>query len=404
MSFQLHTQLPEPSEEEFLFSQQCAATILQKGHILGFDEFMNLALYTPHYGYYTGPIQKFSCDQKHMGDFITAPELSPWFARTLAQQISQVLTHLSTPQILEFGAGTGKLAHDLIETLLPDFPDLSYQILELSPDLKKRQHETNQAFLSHITWLDQLPQDFEGVIIANEVLDAMPVKRFLKQNDHYYELKVIPQSSSSPISFKFTETPASSELIDDIKKCFVHWPSFAQDFDIELPEHYTSELHYQAQAWTQSLANRLNKGLILLIDYGYDQATYYHPLRHEGTLMAHFHHLAHADVLRNPGIQDITAHVNFTAIADTAYQAGLDVMGYTTQKHFLINAGLLTLLAKHLNPQETTSYAKEIAPVQKLISESEMGEVFKVLALGKNITMLEDRLIGFTQFDKRAYL
>lgn len=386
MSLTVNLPLAKPSPEKQAFSENCANYIkqmIQAHHgAISFDHFMQLALYAPHYGYYTGGSHKFGKD----GDFITAPEISPWFGRTLAEQVREVLQHCEQPCILEFGAGTGKLAYELIASLHQEFPNLRYEILELSPDLQQRQQETLQSFLAHVHWRQELPQAFEGVVVANEILDAMPVKLLEKTDEHTYHEYYVKVGKQG---FEWHKQAATEQQVADLNTRFQHWQEMAE-LEPSLP--YRTEIHYQAMAWIREMGRWLKKGLALLIDYGYLQSEYYHPLRTQGTLIAHFQHSTHNDVLNYVGIQDLTSHIDFTAIMQAAEASGLDVMGYTSQARFLLNCGLVTLLSKSLDPNQHLEYAQTIAPIQHLIAESEMGVRFKVLGLAKNLPIA---LIGF---------
>lgn len=361
----------------------------QQGSI-PFQVWMHEALYAPGLGYYAsgntklGNYQNQAITQGLPGDFTTAPELSPWFARTLSRQIKQVLQASGTTAILEFGAGTGKLAYDILSTL--NNPAIKYFILELSADLKSRQQEKLADFNGQVQWLDALPKHFEGCVIANEVLDAMPVNLFEWQEDGSLAEKHVSLNEAG--EFTWLKQPANAAMAEKITARMPVFPAYA------------SEVNLQAEAWIHEMGNWLKKGVAILIDYGFPQKEYYHPQRSQGTLMCHLRHHAHDNALIYPGIQDITAHVDFTAMADAALDSGLEVLGYTSQANFLLNCGLMDLLAA-LDPQDVARYAKEIAPVQKLVSEAEMGELFKVLAIGFDIG--ED-LLGFTRADRRHTL
>ena len=362
--------------------------IKQQGSI-PFQLWMHEALYAPGLGYYTSGNTKLGNDRDQpahglAGDFTTAPELSPWFARTLARQIQQVHQATNTLDILEFGAGSGILAHDILSAL--DNPNINYFILELSPDLKSRQQEKLSGFKSQIQWLDRLPARFEGCVIANEVLDAMPVELFQwEENGSLAEKRV---TLDDKLQFILLNQPAPARLAEKMAN---RMPALAG---------YTSEINLQAEAWIHEMGRWLNKGVAFLFDYGFPQKEYYHPQRAQGTLMCHLRHHAHSNPLVYPGIQDITAHVDFTAMADAALEGGLEVLGYTSQANFLLNSGLMELLST-LDPHDTIRYAKEIGPVQKLLSEAEMGELFKVLAIGFDI---DEPLMGFSRGDRRHML
>jgi SAM-dependent MidA family methyltransferase len=390
-----------------------------------FEQWMNLALYAPGLGYYVSGNQKFGSDMPE-GDFTTAPELTPLFGQTLARQIAQVLTASNSVHVLEFGAGSGALAAAVIPALQSLGIEPVYQILEVSAELRQRQQQRLATFGSQVTWLDQLPVEFTGCVLANEVLDAMPATLFRwGDNEDVFELGVslgFGQPGNSEISFRHRrsggidaslgQTPLDESVNDDEPTEDRGAPFLLTErlasADLQktvaqrmppLPE-YQSEINLQAEAWVRQMGSWLKKGAALLIDYGFPQHEYYHPQRVTGTLMCHFRHHAHSQPLIYAGLQDITTHVDFTAMADAALEGGLDVLGYTSQARFLMNAGLTDLLAQ-LDPNDTLAYAKVVGPTQKLISEAEMGELFKVLAVGRD---LDEPLLGFASGDRRHRL
>lgn len=345
---------------------------------------MQQSLYAPGLGYYSAGLAKLATrdtlDQlgSAPGDFVTAPELSPLFGYTLAQQVAQVLREQDAPAILEFGAGSGQLAHDVLSALADLGIHPSYQILEVSADLRARQQAQLASWQSQVHWLDTLPERFAGVVLANEVIDAMPV-HLVGWDAHgtAFERGV----SHTGDQFVWEDRPASLGL--------------AQALATKMPPlpGYVTELNLAAQAWMTQMGQWLDWGVALLIDYGFPAREYYHPQRSEGTLMCHIQHRSHAQPLTLPGLQDITAHVDFSAIANSGFDAGLDVLGYTSQARFLLNAGLLDLWPKF--------DAATQRGVDKLISEAEMGELFKVLAVGRGIGF---ELLGFTRGDRRQQL
>lgn len=385
--------LPEIDPDSLEHSARTTAylqqLIKQQGSI-PFRLWMHEALYAHGLGYYTSGNTKLGNErdqavtQSPAGDFTTAPELSHWFARTLARQITQVHQATGTMDILEFGAGSGILAHDILLAL--DNPNINYFILELSPDLRARQQEKLSGFKNQVQWLSRLPERFEGCVIANEVLDAMPVELFQWEDNGTLAEKYVTLDNNS--QFMLVNQPASAKLAEKIARRMPALPG------------YTSEINLQAEAWIHEMGRWLAKGVAFLIDYGFPQKEYYHPQRAQGTLMCHLRHHAHSNPLVYPGIQDITAHVDFTAMADAALEGGLEVLGYTSQANFLLNSGLMKLLST-LDPQDTARYAREIGPVQKLLSEAEMGELFKVLAIGFDI---DEPLMGFSRGDRRHML
>ncbi len=391
--------LPELHPAEFEHTQQLIKILRQEIESNGpisFEQYMTQTLYHPEYGYYTSARLKLASDKNNnnqtiSGDFVTAPELSPWFGRTLAIAIAEVLVHCTEKNILEFGAGSGILAKQVLDSLKDC--NTKYFILELSNDLKNLQQQTLADYQDRVIWLDQLPESFIGCVIANEVLDAMPVR--LLKRDEQNQIKerfvdINPNATTDSLSqFIWSDQTLKQENIP-------------HDIDHLLKiSGYTSEFNEQAKAWITSMGSWLKQGAAILIDYGFPASEYYHPQREQGTLMCHFHHHAHPEVLALPGIQDITAHVNFSAIAEKAVEAGLEVIGYTSQANFLMNCGLLNLLSS-LDPEDVESYASNIGPVQKLLSEAEMGELFKVIMLTKHVDDLYP--IGFTRADRRFQL
>jgi SAM-dependent MidA family methyltransferase len=344
---------------------------------------MELALYAPGLGYYAGGAAKFGA----AGDFITAPEMTPLFGRTLAQTGLRVLQETGG-DILELGAGSGRLAIDLLRELetrqaLP----MQYQILEVSPDLQARQRalfETEAPYLlQRIVWLDRLPASFTGLILANEVLDAMPVHLVHWLNGEVFERGVIDQNGE----FAWQDTL----LLDG--------PLHQAASTIEPGLDYLSEINLAAPAWINSLAQRLERGVILCIDYGFPRGEYFHPQRDSGTLRVHYRHHSLDDPFYLPGLCDLTAHVDFSAVANAAAKSGLQLLGYTSQANYLLNAGLLDLMME-MSPM-STDYLRAAATVQKLLQPSEMGELFKAIAFGRGVTQ---NLHGFEQGDRRGAL
>lgn len=359
-------------------------TIRQQGGWISFAEYMQMALYTPHLGYYSGEANKFG----RGGDFVTAPEISPLFAQALAHQIGQIL-QVTAGSVLELGAGTGKLASGILLRLheLEQLPQ-HYFILEVSANLRQRQQEylrerLPKSLFSRLQWLDTLPTHFDGVVIGNEVLDAIPVHVLRWQEGTWYERGV---GIESGLCWQLRPLQALS-LVSAINS-------------EQLPDGYTTEVCPAAQGLIASLADMLGRGLILMLDYGFAASEYYHPQRTQGTLMCHYQHYAHDNPLVYLGLQDITAHVDFTAMAETALQQGLTCAGYTNQAQFLINCGILQLL-QQVSPEDSGRYLPMVAAVQKLLSPAEMGELFKVLALCKG---LSEPLVGFVSGDKRHQL
>ncbi|ALX86541.1 hypothetical protein A9G00_40780 [Achromobacter xylosoxidans] len=356
---------------------------------LPFDHWMAEALYAPGLGYYAaGNVKLAEADASApAGDFVTAPQLTPLFARTLTRQVAQVLRQTDTQAVLEFGAGTGALAEGVLRELdALGLQDTQYLILEVSADLRARQAERLAPFGERVRWLDALPDRFRGCVLANEVLDAMPVSLFRWGDDGTVLERGVAWDATQ--GFVWEDRPAPPRLAEAVAARMPALPG------------YVSEINPQAEAWIDAMGRWLEQGAALLIDYGFPQGEYYHPQRAGGTLMCHLRHHAHGDPFTAPGLQDITAHVDFTAMADAAQAAGLQVLGYTSQARFLMNAGLMELLAQ-LDPSDARAYAQAVAPVQKLLSEAEMGELFKVLAVGRGIAQ---PLIGFARGDRLGKL
>jgi SAM-dependent MidA family methyltransferase len=386
--------LPIPSPQAQFLSQQLVQLIQQKikkaGGYISFAEFMQMALYAPELGYYNGGAPKFGAK----GDFVTAPEISPIFAQTIANQAAQIAL-LCAGDILELGAGTGKFAVDLLlalqvlhdqgDNVLPNH----YYILEVSDYLRQIQRETLQSLLpellfNKLVWLNTMPTSFIGLIIGNEVLDAISVQLIVKKS-HTKEVW-FERSVGFEGAFIWCDNPLTSPDIDN---------HISKLLPTNLSLGYTTEVCPAALGLINSLADCLKQGVILMIDYGFGAAEYYHPQRNMGTLMCHYQHYAHSNPLINVGLQDITAHVDFTAIAETGMAQGLSFAGYCSQAQFLINCGILNLL--QLLSDNNLTYLKQTATVQKLLSPAEMGELFKVIAFSKN---LDVPLIGFKAGDK----
>lgn len=346
---------------------------------LPFIDFMRAALYAKGLGYYVGGKPKLGAE----GDFVTAPEISSLFSRALAIQCQQILQHLPGSDILEFGAGSGMMASDILLRLseLNCLPK-HYYILEPSPDLQAYQYATLAKkvphFLSKIEWLSKMPENFSGVILANEVLDAFPITLFKWSNHKFYERCVSYQDN------KFVWQDL--EVTDD--KIFSQLPreNFSND--------YISEINLSLHPWLATISQNIDKAIILIIDYGFPRLEYYHPQRHTGTLMCHYKHQAHTDPLINIGWQDITTHVDFTAVAEAAVASNLTVLGYTNQANFLFNCGILTDY-ETLLPLDELGKLQWQKQLQKLIEPHEMGELFKVMALGKGFEIsLESFAVG----------
>ena len=382
------TTLPKPSAYAEKHSEQLGLLIQDRiekaAGWIDFSQFMQLALYAPGLGYYSAGSQKFSQLQKDGGDFVTAPEISPLFGRTIAQQMAQIF-QIMRGDLLELGAGTGKLAAELLLTLaeLNSLPQ-HYFILEVSEHLRQVQRETLQAklpkhLLQRVQWLSALPSNFNGVVLANEVLDAIPVHIV-----HATEQGLCERGVAWQDGFVWQD------------KVLEQAPLLTLAQQQHLPGGYLTEFCPAANALLSSLALSLQRGAIILIDYGFSAREYYHPQRNQGTLMCHYQHYAHTDPLINVGLQDITAHVDFTRMAYAGVEQGLSLAGYCSQAQFLMNAGLLQLMAQ-VSAQDVSRYAPLAAAAQKLLSPAEMGDLFKVMAFTKN---LSEPLIGFSRGDK----
>jgi len=367
--------LPAPSPEQLEASQSLVrrirSEIAASNNWISFARYMELALYTPGLGYYSGGAEKFGAG----GDFVTAPQISPLFGRVLARQFAEVLQQTGGG-VLELGAGTGLLAAQIVDELRALGVDAPYSILEVSGDLRARQQEVLKEFSpaplspqgggEMIRWLDALPEKFTGVIFGNEVLDALPVHLI-----HWTESGPLERGvTTGEQGFGWEDRPIADPILAEQARA------------LDLPPGYVSEINLAAPALVQSLAERLESGLLLFIDYGFGRSEYYHPQRHMGTLRAHYRHHALDDPFHLPGLCDLTAHVDFTAVADAGVEAGLSLCGYTNQASFLLASGITALLAE-TPPDSTASYLPLSSGVQKLMSPAEMGELFKVMGITK---------------------
>lgn len=351
---------------------------------IGFDTFMNAALYTPGLGYYANDLPKIgkmpSQNPHDMGsDFVTAPEISPVFGELIAAQIAQMLQATQTREIWEFGAGTGALAEQVLRSLTAQGVSWDrYVIVDVSSALQSRQRQRLAAWGERVQWAHTLPPAICGVILGNEVLDAMPVRLIERVRGQWFERGVgLASAGEAPQHPRF------------------QWQSQPSDLRTPCPiegEHdYLTELHPQAESFIATLAQHLQRGAALFIDYGFEESVYYHPQRSMGTLLCHRQHRVDGDPLSDVGFKDITAHINFTGIALAAQNAGLDILGYTSQAHFLINCGLEKSLDAIPNPLDRAAAAR-------LMHEHEMGELFKVIALGKNAPAID--WLGFSRGDR----
>ncbi len=366
-------QLPVPTGDALLHTHACAlmlrAEIAKANGWLSFARFMELALYASGFGYYAVGTRKFGAD----GDFVTAPEISSLFGQCLAQNIAEVL-HQTGGDVLELGPGSGKLACDILLALdetgtLPD----KYCLLEVSADLRERQQQAIALLPPHLAqravWLDELPRDFIGAVIANEVLDVIPAHLVTFSSGWIFERGVTVDGDS----FKWQDVAAlPNELNMLVAKIQNEY------LDNTPPDGYLTEVAPAVAGLVKSIAQSIRRGALIFIDYGFRGSEFYHPSRITGTLMCHYRHYAHTDPFLFPGLQDITVHVDFTAVADAAIAAGLELAGYTTQANFLLASGLTERLAK-VDPTDVARYLKLTNQVQRLVSSAEMGEFFKVI-------------------------
>ena len=381
--------IPSPSEAALSHSNELVALIRSEiecvGGTIGFDRFMELALYAPGLGYYAAGTRKFG----QAGDFVTAPELSPLFSRCVANQAAEVLELVGEGDILEVGAGSGLLAGELIHALLASHrPPRRYLILETSADLKHRQRvqlETNfPESLSYIDWIDDFPDEgFRGVLIANELLDAFPASRFQIVGKEFTEVAVGWEEGR----FVWLNRLPDETLKRSINTILDCVPGL-------LPLGYVSELSVVRDAWVTEMLSRFDKGVALIFDYGYPRLEYYHPQRVDGTLCCYYRHRVHDDPFILPGLQDITTHVDFTALADAARGAKAQVLGFTTQGNFLLGTGLLDFM-NEADPG-TRQHAQLTSQVKQLILPGQMGDLVKVLALSRGVDHL---LMGFGERD-----
>jgi SAM-dependent MidA family methyltransferase len=387
------TRLPEPEPDpdarahSLLVASAVRAEIAAAGGYIPFSRYMNLVLHSPGLGYYAAGAAKLGAG----GDFVTAPEMTPLFGAALAIQLQAILAATSRREIVELGGGSGRLAADLLNALaargaLPSH----YAILEPSPDLAARQRVTLERdapmHCDRVSWLSALPDAIEGALIANEVLDAIAPGVVARRSGEYFERGVTRDEAET--GFAWAERPAEARLAS------LAAARFPEEGD------YLSEINEAAEALVQTIGTRILAGAALFIDYGFPAAEYYHPQRTEGTLMCHYRHRAHGDPFAWPGLTDITAHVDFTAMAAAGERGGLAVAGYAAQAPFLLGCGILDALAATGAP-ESLDYIRAAASVQKLLAPSEMGELFKVLALAKSDAIA---WLGFALADRRHRL
>lgn len=369
--------LPAPDSDALAASQSLqqliAAEIARHGGQIAFSRFMELALYAPRLGYYSGGAAKLGAS----GDFTTAPEMTPLFGAAVARVAAAIIAQ-SAPDIIEFGAGTGRLARDVLAALARQGVAVnSYTIIELSGELRARQQE-NLADLAQVRWLDAMPDQFSGVVLANEVLDAMPVELVIRTRDGWRRQMVTIEDGA----FAFVQAPLGAALERQLAR---QVPDHEQ-----MIEGYVTELHPVGAGFMGSLAAMFagGRGAAILVDYGFPAHEYYLDQRIGGTLMCHYRHHAHPDPFYLPGLQDITAHVDFTAMALASQDAGLPVLAYMSQAAFLLGAGIGELLLEN-DPEDAKRFLPHSRAVQKLVSPAEMGELFKVLVVGLDVELPE---------------
>ena len=384
--------LPEPPEELKHLSAELADRIQQKIELNGpipFSEYMEMALYEPGLGYYSAGLQKFG----EGGDFVTAPQLGNVFARCLAKQVGQVAAVLGHYEIIEAGAGSGILAADLLRVLQDDYPPVRYRILERSAHLRQVQKETLEEhvpeWIDRISWLDEPPEaGWQGVFLANEVLDALTVERFSIEDDGPGLMRV----TTGPAGFEWLKSPCPENMQNRIQAVLSGLEQYPAT-------GYRSEINASLPAWLRTVTASLQNGVALFIDYGYVRRDYYHPQHSDGTLICHYRQRAHSDPFKWPGLTDISASVDFTALAEAADMCGFEVCGYTTQSMFLLACGMDEVIAgaESLPARERISINSQ---VRRLTLPGEMGERFQVMALGRGLDGdLGDELKGFSITD-----
>lgn len=384
--------LPQPEAEILELSnrlkQDICSEIDASGGMISFHRFMEMALYRPGLGYYAAGLQKFGSD----GDFVTAPEITPLYGRVLARQVGEILELLNDGSVIEFGAGSGKLAVDMVTQLAHDnrLPKC-YLIVEVSAELRQRQQQLIEERLPEhkelFEWLDRPPVDScEAVVIGNEVLDAMPVHRF-RYSGSYYQEEYIQCQNDQLMS---TWSACSEELLLELER-----------LNLDLVDGYISEINLRLRPWIELVAGIITRGAVLLADYGYRRLDYYHPDRSTGTLVCHYRHHVHSDALLWPGLQDLTAHVDFTAVAEAAAEAGMDIAGFTTQSSYLIGCGIDSLVNQSGLDIGSAEWYNQAEAVKRLMLPTEMGEVFKIIALTKGVN---EGMCGFEFRNMKASL
>jgi SAM-dependent MidA family methyltransferase len=391
------TDLPDPDRDARQHGERVAgylrAAIEQAGGSIPFARYMEIALHAPGLGYYSAGSTKFGAE----GDFVTAPEISPLFGRCVARQAGSLLEAADASEVLEFGAGTGAMACQVMAELerAGEAPD-RYAILEPSGELRERQRarvaDCIPSLASRIEWLDSLPESFHGVVLANEVLDAMPVHRVVLTDEGLRELYVAVNDGG----FRWTLGPASDARLDPRVATILH-ETGREHFE----SGYVFEINLSMEDWVTALARMLHCGAVLIFDYGFSRREFYHPQRREGTLMCHYRHRTHGDPLILAGLQDITAHIDFTALAEAATANGLDVSGYATQANFLLANGLSDMAEAAMASASAAERARLSQALQRLLFPSEMGDLFKVMLLTRGTDIPSP---GFALRDERMRL
>ena len=391
--------LPKPDEFALKLSEslreKIRLAIINNGGSISFEQYMQMALYEPGLGYYSAG----SCKFGEQGDFVTAPEISPLFSRCIARQCLQVLSKISTSIILELGPGTGTMAIDIMQELAQNntLPEI-YYLLEPSADLRQRQQLKIKNSIPQLeerfVWLDRLPEEkIKGIILVNEVIDAMPVKRIVIDSEIEEYAVACDSGANDQTRFIWSKREIDQKLKSEMQEIF-------NVLREPLATPYITEINCNIKPWVNSLNDVLEEGLILISDYGYPRLEYFHPQRCEGTLICHYRHHAHDDPFLYPGLQDITASVDFTTVAETAVDAGLHVSGFTTQAHFLIACGLDQFVSEY-GTDDVVERSKMTRQVSKLTMPGEMGEKFKFIGLSKK---LDIQLCGFGFIDQRSHL
>lgn len=381
-------------EETSLTSELCAVIageIVHAGGWIGFGRFMQMALYQPGLGYYANESRKFGAMPSSGSDFVTAPQMSPLFGRCLAAQVAQAMAQSGVQEIWEFGAGSGALARQLLLGLGDQVQ--RYVMVELSGTLRQRQREHLADFASKVEWVGSLPERIEAVVLGNEVLDAMPVTLLARVHGEWHERGVTLGSNTGvdngAAAASRSKPPGAKMFAWSDRPTALRPPA-----QIEGGQDYLTEIHPQAEAFMRTLAERLKRGAAFFIDYGFPEHEYYHPQRAQGTLMCHQGHRLDADPLADVGLKDITAHVNFSAMALAAQDAGLDCLGYCGQGRFLLNCGIAPML------QEAT--LAERTHALRLVHEHEMGELFKVIGFVPSAEngLMHWQALGFCQGER----